>query len=237
MTTMNIDLTNEQKNIYDNEIAPYITRVNNLSIKTDSDNLECQNMIKGIKQARARIYKFFHEPVMKAHEAWQSAKKIENFFVKPYDEMEETLKGKSCKFVEEQERIAREKADRAEAERRDRERREREKLEQKAVDADEKGNTEKAETLRQQAENVYVPPKEVITSPTSVAKGTIYRDVWIGDVTNKMDLLRSIIDGRIPHTVIEIDQAMLNKQADLFKDTVIIPGVRFRSEKRMIARK
>ena|SRR3990167_4473720 len=226
MTTETLELTTEQKQLVETEVTPIVEAANALVVKTSEQSFNAQNLVKELKRRRAMMHGRFDPPVRAGHLAWKAAKDLYNFFINPYDEAETIVKRKIVTYESEQERKRQEEARLAEAKRQEEERKRREELERQAKAAEEKGRTEKAEALREKAETVVAPP--VFTPPPPPrAGGTSFPKTWKGEVTNIMDLLKAIVEGKAPVTLIEINQSAINAAAKTYKNTMTIPGLKF----------
>ena len=119
---------------------------------------------KGMKALRARVVEYFKplkDAANKAHKVLTTKEAEE---LKPIDEAIKILADSMDTFNAEQERIRKAAQDKIRAEKEAIAAKEREKLLAQAIKAEEKGNIEKAETLLDKAENVYVAP--VTVEPT-----------------------------------------------------------------------
>ena len=111
---------------------------------------------------------------------------------------------------------------RIEAEAQERARKEREKLEKAAEKAAEKGQTERAEALQEQAENVATPK----VAKRAKGGGAHTQARWSAEVTDKMELIKAVAAGTAPHTLLDVNTTVLNKQAEVLKDAFCIPGAK-----------
>lgn len=160
-------------------------------------------------------------------------KSVMDLFRKPLDLLEQAegiLKKGMLSFFEEQERKRRVEEERLRKEAEEKERREKEKLENKAKKAEQNGNAEKAEQLRQQAETVSVTAP-VLAPTVETPKGISYRDDWYAEVVDLPALCKAIVDGKASISFIEANMTALNKQAKSTKDNWKVDGVAFKSRK------
>jgi hypothetical protein len=126
------------------------------------------------------------------------------------------------RYATEQERKRQEEQRKINAEREEKERREREKLEKRAAAAEEKGQTEKAESLREKADMVIIPPVIVVpevekTVQTDAGSITQRKDIEV-IITDPMKILQAVIDGRIPLSVVALNATVLKR---VIKDNAI----------------
>ena len=216
----------ESKQVIETEIAPMLHRARTLVVRTKEDRDHAAGMVKFMKEMRDRIEETFHPTANreKALRVYQALKDSENAFYGPIDEAEKLTKT-AVKTFDTQEAIrAQRDAERLEAERRDKEEKERAKLEAKAEKELEKGNTAKAETLFDQAENVQVAPS-FAPPPAAVKKLTTK-----AEVLNRMELCKLIAAGVIPFSVIDINQAQLNAWAKTVDPKKQYDGIRLYQE-------
>jgi hypothetical protein len=116
-------------------------------------------------------------------------------------------------YLTEQERIRKAEQARLDEERRKKEEAERQKLNDRAAKAEEKGRFDKAEQLREKAEDVYVPPVVVqseIEKTTRLDTGTISqkKDFEI-TIIDPLKLVQAVAAGIVPISIIKIDESKL----------------------------
>lgn len=209
-----------------------LDKAQRFTIKSQADYDAAAQFIKGIKALQKKVSDTFTPIVQKAHAAWKEAKDQENKHLVPLKSAEEIVKRASLTWYDEQEkkrlddeRKAREEAD-AKA------KKEKEKLEARAQKAEAKGDTEKAEDLRDQAQTVQVPAAPV--EPTAkVAEGQSIREVWKAELLDLEALVKAVAAGRAPISFLQADMVAINKQAKATKDTMKFDGIRFFAEKQM----
>lgn len=151
-------------------------------------------------------------------------KAVMELFRKPLimlGEAESILKKGMIAYTTEQERIRREHEEKLRRQAEAEEKRKREALEKRAKKAEEDGKAEKAEELREKAEEVRVEAP-VLAQTTETPKGVSYREKWHAVVIDKTQL---------PIEYLEPNMQMLNKFAEATKGKVALSGVKFKSEK------
>lgn len=194
-------------------------RAVNLVIKSNEDNEFAIGYIKTIKQMIKKIKEELDPNIERANKLHKELTAQRSRYVSPLVFAENTIKNKSIAYqmevkrkIEEEERKKKEQARLAE------ERRKKE-LEDQAKKAEEKGNTEKAEMLRDKKEEVFVQPKPVKTEAPKV-QGSAMVDNWTAIVVD--------ID-KVPDAFINkvADMASLNAIAKSSKGKKEIPGVEF----------
>lgn len=235
MQTETLELTTEQKELVATEVTPIVEKANALIVRTSEDSFNAQTLVKELKRRRAMIHEKFDPPVRLAHAAHLAAKSLYNFFVNPFDEAETIIKRKVISYEDQARRKREEEARLAEAKRQEQERLRREELERQARAAEEKGKLEKAEALREKAEAVVSPPVFAPPEPPK-AEGTGFKKVWRGKVTDFSVMLTSIQQGKLPPTLLTVNQSVLDSLAKAHKNTLTIPGVEFVEETIMSSR-
>lgn len=166
------------------------------------------NTIKKIKE-------YWKEPKEKAFQAHKSITAKESEMLKPIEDRKKHLKYSINSYATEQERIRQEQQRKIDEERRKKEEAERLKLERAAQKAEEKGKDQKAEELREKAENVYIPPTIVvpeIEKTTKTDAGTIsqQKDLKV-KIFDMRQLLQEILSGTIPISLITINEPKLKQ--------------------------
>lgn len=153
-----------------------------------------------------------------------SKRKIMELFKFPIEMLqkaEHLIKAGMIEYTEKQERIRREQEEKlrkaAEAE----ETRKRKALEERARKAEEQGKLEKAEELREKAEEVKVEAP-ILADRVETPKGVSYREQWD---------FRIIDVNIIPREYLVPNETMLRKFAIATKGQVPVAGIEFYSEK------
>lgn len=144
-------------------------------------------------------------------------------------EAEKIYKKTMLAYDDEQERKRREE----EARLREQARKEQERLEKRAELARQKGREEKAEELQQQAESIPTP---IVSTPKPTAPGISTRTLWRVRITNKMELIQAVADGKAPSDVLDVNMKVLDKLAVALHENLSYPGVEVYSEKSMASR-
>ena len=156
----------------------------------------------------------------------ESKKRIMDFFRKPLQflaDAEAVIKKSMISFDNEQARIRREE----EARLQELARKEQERLakaaEKKAEKAEAKGDTEKAEEIR---ESVPVIPVPILADNKPKVAGISTRTTWAGAVVDKMALIKAVAAGQAPITLLDVNTTVLNQMARALKDEMNYPGVK-----------
>lgn len=113
----------------------------------------------------------------------------------------------------------------AEAEAAERARKAQDALQNRAEKAEASGHVEKAEALREQATTmVYAAPASVAAPPK--VKGLSSKKTYTAEVTDLMELVKAVAEGRAPIKALQADQKFLNQMATAMKDDYSIPGTK-----------
>lgn len=226
MQTETVETMESEKQIIETEITPMLERARSIHIMTREQRGFAENMVKSLKEMRARIEETFHPTRNKqaAYKAYDAALETEKSFYGPIDEAEKLTKAAIKKFDTAIALKAQQEAERQEAERRDREAKERAKLEAKAEKELAKGNEAKAETLLEQAENVKLAPS--FTPPPEAVKKLVTK----ARVLNMFKLCKLICEGLVPYSVIEVKQSALNDWAKSQDPKSKMDGIEFTQE-------
>ncbi|MFW9821399.1 MAG: hypothetical protein ACFFE4_00595 [Candidatus Thorarchaeota archaeon] len=159
----------------------------------------------------------------------ESKKAAMELFKKPIDFYEASvaiLGNKMKSFKTEQDRILKEKQEKERLKREAEERKIKEKLEAKAQKAIEKGQIEKAEILKEQKEEVFVP-EVILPSKPAAPEGIHYRENWKHEI---VDI------SLIPRGYLIPNEKMLAGIAKSTKGQLQIPGVKFYKEDILVTR-
>lgn len=165
----------------------------------------------------------------------ESKKRVMDFFRGPLDELSEAeriLKRAILTYQQEQARIAEEERKKAEARAKAEEEKKRKILEERAIKAEVEGKESKAEALREQALDVYVPT--VVKAPVlEKVQGISTKKVWKANIVdiNKIPQNVYINDEKVTAAI----QAILNKLATATKGAMPIEGVEFYQEESLSA--
>lgn len=231
-----MEITFEKEQELKQEIAPIVSQAMDLIIRNPEQSIEAQEVLKGIKSKQKRITEFFVPLKQAAHVTWKKICDTEASYLDPLKNAEAAIKEKVITFTREEERKQQEIAKVAEAKRQAEERKERERIEEQARKAREAGKVEKAEALEQKAEAVTIAP--VFTPPPQPlkAEGSAFKKTWVGKCVSIMDLLKAIVEGKAPVSLIEINESAINTAAKTYKNTMTIPGLRFYEKTQMSVR-
>lgn len=163
----------------------------------------------------------------------ESKKQIMDFFKGPIEKLEsakKTIKGSMIAYQEkiELERKKEEERLRIAAEK---ERKYQERLaEKRAARAEEKGDVERAEEIREEIQDVpFVAP--VIAANKPKPQGVAIREIYSAEVVDIMALIKAVAEGRAPQNLVVADQKVLSQMARALKNNMAIDGVIIRKQK------
>ena len=202
------------------EVALY--EAESITISSPSQLMAADETLKGIKRKWREI-----EAARKSLLAPldEGKARIQAFFVPPLRFLaraEVEYKRKIMDYQAEERRIAQDVA-RREADRL-------RKLEEaKAQRAGKRGDTGRAEELREQ--EIIVP-----VAPTTRLEGTTVRTVWSAELVDIKALCAAIAEGKAPADLVDFSQARGNRIATALKDAANVPGLRFVRSKSVAVR-
>jgi ATPase subunit of ABC transporter with duplicated ATPase domains len=215
-----IALKEETKTAVNNAVQ----QANALVVTNNEENTLATTFIKNVKSLIKEIGVELDPGIKKANELHKHLTQQKKRILEPLQAAEQTAKLIVSRFLTEQEKIRkeeerkeREKAEAAEKKRK-------EELLKQAENHEAKGNTEKAEERRQQAEETYIPAP-VIESKVAKQEGVSTIQKWTFEIVNK---------SLIPIGFMKPDEvaiggvvrALKNKE----KAEQTIPGIRVRCE-------
>jgi hypothetical protein len=185
-----------------------IADVNALEIKSQGDMTLAQDYIDQNKAVLAIIDQELKPAIAQAYDLHKTLKAQQNKWRLPFESNIQVVESKRNTYYLEQKRIERETQEKAEAEARREEARQRELLLSRAAKAEEKGKTEKAEELLEQAQQVFIPvnitPITEKRIESESGKTTMIPELKIAVIDGRK-VLRAVLDGTLPMNCIEID--------------------------------
>lgn len=198
-----------------------LIEVNKLEIKTHDDAIQASKSLDEVKIKSKRLD--LKRVDLKAG-ALETCREIDGFFkpaINAYDELAKIYRRKINGYNTEQARIVTEKQEKEQLRVKKIEDDKKAKILEQAKKAEEKGNTQKAESLTERAD-AYVAPVKVIPKAQKVT-GFVARKRWVGKVIDK---------SKVPLVYMDVNQTKLNKFAVMHKENANgqVPGVQFYSE-------
>ncbi len=196
-------------------------------------------MIFRLDTFKKQIEEYWADPIKKAHEAHKALVAKREEMLNPVKAKRMLLSTKMSVWSTEQDRQRRIEQARLDAERRAAEEKERARLEKLAEKAEAKGNTEKAETLRDKAEDVSIPqaivqPEVEKSMKTDAGTITQTKDIVV-EVTDEMEIVKAIAAGLLPIGIVTISNSKL-KQAIKLTGAKSVPGCRITEEVKQVFR-
>lgn len=198
------------------EVPALVQEAEKFVVTNDAQYHEAVERANVCKTKLQTVVDFFAPMKKRAHEAWKEVCSKENQFVPALELSKKLYTQKAADYQLKKQREQEEKERAAFAAAQKKEDEKKAKLEADAKAAEEAGNREKAEELREKVENVYVAPRAVQQAPR--AQGLSVQTVWEPQVVNE-DLIPK-------KWYKEIDLVRMKKAKALDK-TLEIPGIKF----------
>lgn len=206
-------------------------------ISSDEENEMAINTLSSVKKYFKEIEKSEDESLKPVNTLKSRIKDLYRPIIESFSASEKIIKDKMLDFSKEKEaERKRLEAERQKAfEEAQAKAKEEEKEKQRLADLEAKKN----KTAPVIVETAYVePPKPILeekTVKTSVGSSTIIKS-WKGEVSNPMDILKAIIDGRVSIAVIDFKQIELNNYAKAKKVEGVFDGIKVYEHQNISAR-
>lgn len=214
----------------DKEIMPSVDNAKNFVITTNEQNLAAQDLDTSLKQLQKKIEEEFAGPCDDAHKLWKKMVAWRDSHLKPIQEARAAISKKCGQWIADQ-RAKQEQAERdAEAKRQEEERKQQEKINAQADKAAASGKTEKAEALREKAQNVQIAPAYVPPAVQTKVAGVATVTKWKGEVVDFLALIAFISENPEYAHMLEVKQSAVNLEAQRLKGMKQIPGIKFSQE-------
>jgi len=201
------------------EIMTIDNQVKSVVVTDQKSFTEAGNVTLAIDGMIKQVKEYWKEPKEKAFQAHKAITAKESEMLGPLKEMRNHVQKKISQFLTEQDRKRREEQARLDEKRRKEEEAERKRLEERAAKWEEKGNMDKAEALREKAEDVYIPPATVQTEvekTTRTDAGTIsQKKKLVITITNPLEVVKVVAKGRAPIAIIDIKESELKSYIKL----------------------
>jgi hypothetical protein len=211
-----------------------------LVIQTAEDYKVAGEFLVRIDDMMKKVVEYWKEPKEKAFQAHKAIVAKEKEMLDPLKDRKSRVNSimSAWALKVKQEREAEQR--RIDEERRKAEEAERRKLEKAAEKAEAKGNSEKADELREKAEDVYIPPvsvEPVIDKTVDVGRGSITQvnDISL-EVDNPIEILKLVVEGKLPADVVNINTTKLKRIVKEMKWTKL-PGCRISETMRQSIRR
>lgn len=224
MEAIKLDTTMEQK--LEQGGALMVKTANGLTITTHEDYDKGTTILKDIKTRVKAVKEYWKGPKEAANAAHKELVAKEAQMLKPLQEAESIIKKAMLAYTTEVERKRREAEEAARKAREE----EVKRLEAIAAKAEEQGDTDTAEIMRDMAEEV--PIGEIAAAAAPTAKGVSVRTTWKARVTDPK-AVPAYFEGM---ELREINMTALNNIAKWRNGEAQIPGVEFYKESQMSVR-
>lgn len=195
-------------------LHPLIAEIRSMQVTTPDEYSLAGEYLSKIKRRIKAIYEYFKGNVDKAKASYDSAKKLRDDALLPYEQADERLRMLGSKYLNLQECIRKEGEVKKQREAEARAVEERKRILAQAEKAIEKGRDEKAEALLEKAEQVYAEPVFVpsVVEKTIKFEGggstTQRKDIEV-IVTDMFALIKAGAEGKVPVTVFDIKKQVL----------------------------
>lgn len=219
---MNELLTDDQQKQID-QAESYLNGAKNYVINDIHSFKRAAIMLQDIKQQKKEydnLRKQLKKPIIEA------GKNIEELFRKPIHflhKAEEAYKINMLKY-EKDERL------KIEAEKKKKAKTESQLLEEAEI-ASAKGNIERFDNLMSDVTELNT---NVVEMPK--AEGISFKDNWKAEVIDINELIRAVVAGKAPPTLLKINETALSQVAKATKGTMQYPGIRFYNDKIVASR-
>ena len=218
--------TESEKARLEAEIAPLEGQFKNIVIKTDADFERVDASVRMVKRLSNDANTIFDPTIKNYYTPYVFWRDIKKAITDRLALLEKQGKAALISYTEQKQKEREEAERKARLEAEEKERKEREKLEKKAEKAADKGDFEKADDLRAQAEVVHVPAAPVAVEAPKVA-GSSVRYRWTGECVDLKALAKAVAEGRASINLITPNTKAINDQARASQDTFPIDGIKF----------
>jgi len=202
-----------------------------IAVSNSEDFNYASEIVLNFTNLKKKINEYWAEPIRKAHEAHKALTAKRNEMLRPIEANEKIIRNRISSYLTEQKRKRDEEQRKIDEKRMRQEAAEKRKLEERAMRAEASGKIEKAESLRELKEDVYIPPAIVVsevnkTTRTDTGVVSAKTDIEV-TITDVKELLMAITEGKAPVSIVDISKPKLKK---FIKDMGIknIPGCEIR---------
>ena len=197
-------------------------------VKDQTTFVEAGAFRQAVKKLEKVIVDYFAPIKSNAYATWKGICAKENEALAPVQQAEAVAKKAVSVYLTEQARLQAIEQAKLEAEAKAKAEKERERLFRLAEKAEIKGNQEKAEELLEQAGAVYEKPVFAVPEvpkTTRVGNGTVTAVNRLEvTITDPMALLKEVVSGHVPITIVEFKEAILKSWVKSAGIT-IMPGI------------
>lgn len=200
-----------------------------IQVKDNMSFIKAARVLLVIKDLQKEIDTTFEPMRKKTYDAWKEVVRQKDKMTKPLKEAEVILKPQLIKYHDFLE--SKHKNDQLDNQEDALIQAEEFKLNQ-ALALEAEGRIEEAEEL---LNNPTFVPKIVMPQDKPNVDGISFKTAWKAEVTDPMELLKAVVEGRAPMSCISINEKFLNQQAKSLKQEFSYPGVRPVKEKNVSA--
>jgi hypothetical protein len=214
---------------------------NNILVVDQSSMNAANDFVISTRSGKKKVSDFFREIRENAHKTWKAICNKEKGITDIFDQADAIASKKIIIYREEERLKAAEAQKKADQERIVREQKERERLLKQAEKAKEKGNTEKAELLFEQAAEVHAAPTVVEPSVKKTEVSNMGRVTFPTDydvtVINAIAIIRAVASGELPESILEIKESKIKNWARINKiENYNKNGLRVFKTERLVAK-
>ena len=171
-------------------------------------------MVLELDAMKKKVVDYWAEPKKNAYDSWKSITAKEKEMLDPIDTARDGLRRKINFYLTEQKRKEDEERRKADEKRRAEEEAERQRLAELAKEAEESGDVEAAEVIKEQAEAVYIPPEvpeTIVPKTTYTGSGTVSgkKELQV-EIRDKKALIEAMIKDNLLE-MIEVKEAKLKQ--------------------------
>jgi len=197
-----------------------VATANSMVVTDNPSNEKATNFLKNLKILQKEISAELRPGIEKAHETHRHLVSQEKRLLSPLQEAEKSIKRKVSEFLVkmENDRLEAQRKAQAKADKEERDRKE--ELERQAKAHEAKGNTEKAEERREQAEETFIPAP-IVENKVEKQEGVSTTFNWKFEI---MDV------SKVPFKYLIPNEKMIGQVVRAEKDKALIPGVRIYKE-------
>lgn len=232
---METTLTIPEKGDLQTEGDALVQRANALAVTTQEEYESAGEFGRGVAALEKRIKEHYAGPKKAANDAHKAIVAAERELLEPVSKAKRVVGDKMSAFTLEQERLRRQEEERLrreEEERRAAEKAAEDERLERAAALEAEGKTAEAEAVLETPEREA--PRAPVAPPRELPKasGVAGRKVYKARVRDRAALLRAVVEGKVPDTVVKVDEAALNRLAAAMKtEESPYPGVEFYTER------
>ncbi|MFX0134742.1 MAG: hypothetical protein ACFFDN_13965 [Candidatus Hodarchaeota archaeon] len=227
MEVQDIERQSKEVTRFKKRVSEMLQGAESIEINTEADLKPANEYLAGIKQYKDTVMVERQKIVEPAHTTWKNAIALFKKLLDPLDKARSIIDGKISAFMLAEKKKRDEAQRKLEEKARLEEEKKKKKLLERAKIWEDRGATDKAEELREEAKEVFIPSEEVQqvekTQHGEVGKTTMIEDFDV-HIMNKMDVIKQVIESKLPEAIVNIDEGKLKKYMKDFR-LKFLPGV------------